>query len=105
MRKHKEEYKRSIAKRVKAGEAVAAIAKSDKLANSLIYNWTKRFSDPSPKAVKKRKHTPMQEAIIYLHHARTAAVLSVTQDPSRMDDPVYLFAMMALRTLEGKLLE
>jgi hypothetical protein len=40
------------------------------------------------------------EAVIYLRHARTAITHQVVSGAGKIDDPVYLFAMLALRALQ-----
>jgi hypothetical protein len=84
------------------GERRIDVAKDLKIMPSMLYNWGKKFKPtPKKKAINKSPNK-MATAIVYLHHARDAAVVQITQDPQRFDDPVYQFAMMALKALEGK---
>jgi transposase-like protein len=94
-----DEFKREVIARVKAGERTSAVAGDLKLRPNLISSWMKQLGGKK-KAVNKLSN--VHGAIVYLRHARTAAVVQITQDPNRWDDPVYQFAMMALRALEGK---
>ena len=52
------------------------------------------------KPVKRKKMSSQTEAIVYLRHARTAIKHQVVSGQGTLDDPVYLFAMLALRALE-----
>jgi hypothetical protein len=50
--------------------------------------------------VRKKRRRPNHDAVIYLRHARTAMTEQVVSGQASLDDPVYLFAMLALRALE-----
>lgn len=104
-RKFSMEEKQAAVARHEKGETVKSITEDLKIAGSVFYNWTKKVKGiaKKAKAKSKAKKAPnkVATAIVYLHHARDAAVLQVTENPDRFDDPVYGLAMMALRTLEG----
>lgn len=46
------------------------------------------------------KKTPTIEAIAYLRHARRAMITQIAESANTLDDPAYLFALLALRALE-----
>jgi hypothetical protein len=44
---------------------------------------------------------PTRDAIVYLRHARNAIKVEIVTGRGSLDDPAYLFAMLALSALEG----
>lgn len=57
------------------------------------------------KAKPKRKYVRRpraSDAVIYLRHARTAMIHQVASGESKLEDPVYMFALLALNVLEGE---
>lgn len=97
------DFKRRAVARLSNGQNAKDIAKKLKIMPSMLYAWRKKLAKlEKTKVVKAAKVPSAHDAIVYLRHARDAAVVQVTQDPTRFDDPVYQLAMMALRTLEGK---
>jgi hypothetical protein len=52
------------------------------------------------KMFDKKAKAPTQEAIAYLRHARRAMMIQISDGVNALDDPAYLFALLALRALE-----
>ena len=120
---------RAVERVTKQGMGLREAARKAGVVDSVLSRWRKNMretGDPDrriptkhtkpiakkakPYKLKKKQRAnglakvpgPTQEAIIYLHHAREAALTQVTRDPQRFDDPVYQMAMAALRALEGR---
>jgi hypothetical protein len=49
---------------------------------------------------KQKAKANVHDALVYLNHAKTSAKLEIAEGRATLDDPVYLFAMLALRSLE-----
>jgi len=100
------EMKAQAVKDVLAGSAPAKVAKMIGCHVTSVTNWvkasTKKGSVVVRKGSKVRVGHSTHDAIVYLRHAKDAMKVQLVQDPGRFDDPVYLFAMLALATLEGR---
>jgi transposase-like protein len=99
-RQFTDEFRRATVARIKAGEKPAAIATELSVNNSMIYKWMQRHGARAPvKPPRKANGHASHDALIYLRHAREA----MTKHPDRaLDDDVYLFTRLALRSLEIK---
>jgi len=120
---------RAVERITKKGMAIEAAARKAGVVDSVIRRWVKNMEETAnpdrrtskkhkkpiakkakpPKPKKKQRANglakgpgPTQQAIIWLHHARDAAIVEVTRNPQRFDDPVYRAAMAALQILEGR---
>lgn len=88
-----------------SGASFKKVCARYKISSGMLSNWkkwVKKHTKLKPAKVKTSGSGGMHEAIILLRHARDAAVVQITQDPQRFDDPVYSLAMSALRALEAK---
>lgn len=106
------------------GVTVEAIAKELGVSTSQLYNWRDQVIDEAagiprtdkPKKKKSKKKIPikvivkpkngkasvMEDAIVYLRHARETMKKAITNDNTKLEDPVYPLVLLALNTLEGK---
>lgn len=88
--------------RIAAGEKATNIAIELGVTASAIYNWRARDAEGTWKAAAQ-KNGGVQDAIIYLRHARAAFKQRLEAGKAQIDDPFYMLTMLALSVLEGKL--
>lgn len=102
---YSEAFKRAAVSRLNAGEPARKLCKELKIVGSMLYGWRKKFDkiEQTKNAFSKgrRPASPVHDAIIYLRHARTAMIEQVVSGQSKLEDPAYLFALLALKSLEG----
>lgn len=101
------EFKKKAVERLISGEKHLPLCKKIGINPSTIYYWKKQLADPPtsgrgkhPEASKANGHA--RDAIIYLRHARTAMIRQVVEEKDKLENPVYMFALMALNALEGR---
>lgn len=130
--KFSDEFKKEIVNRVLAGERpVDLVQEFNMTTDSMIYTWLRKAKKNIRKINKKRgkyktkkieakgtevlveKHPnkirklkvkahATQDALIYLQHARDAIKEDIVNGDGSLDNPVYLFSMLALRELEKR---
>ena len=97
-KQYSDEFKTAVAKRFLAGEKARALCGEFKIHGSMLYAWVRKFGKEK-KAPKKANGHANHDALIYLRHARSA----MTEHPERaLDDDVYLFTRLALRSMEKR---
>ena len=85
------------------GDKAVDIAAELGTSPGMVRKWVMLGTHGKPAKKPFKAYRPKaQDAIIYLRHAKDAMKVVIVEDPSRLDDPVYLFAMLALATLEGR---
>lgn len=96
-----------------AGNSVSAVATIHKIHPSTVYAWKKkeaaRFAGQPPTSGRGEPTEPaanghsMKDAIIYLKHAQRAMMEGNLYKAKALVDPICLYAMLALNTLEGRI--
>jgi UDP-2,3-diacylglucosamine pyrophosphatase LpxH len=98
--------KEDAAQRFINGDKAEDIAKQIGCHPTSIRQWANKLVKTSKvvarKGSKVRVSHGVHDAIIYLRHARDAMKVVIVADPTRLEDPAYLFAMLALNVLEGR---
>lgn len=100
------EMKADAVKRYLNGTSAQELAKEIGCHVTSINQWVHAAVKDGKAVVKKRGKVKVglktYDAIVYLRHAKDAMKVQIAADPSRLDDPAYLFSMLALKTLEGQ---
>lgn len=99
-KQYSDDFKRAAVKRFKAGEKAAALTGELHIHGSMLYAWVRKFGKAKKKkVVNKANGHANHDALIYLRHARKA----MAEHPDRaLDDDVYLFTRLALRSMERR---
>lgn len=115
MKPHSYAKRRQVLEALAKGLSAADVAKECKVHISSVYAWKngeRKGRQPPisgrgslnrgkhPEAFKANGHA--RDAIIYLRHARTAMIRQVVEEKDKLENPVYMFALMALNALEGR---
>jgi transposase-like protein len=103
--KHPKSLRLKVSRMLEAGASASEVAQRFKVNISTVYAWTKASRQVmgrapgvhSTKPVASKSNGHAKDAIVYLRHAKRAMGVKA------LEDPVCLYAMLALNTLEGKL--
>lgn len=107
-KRYDEETKRKVVAEKLNGVPLKEIQTKYGVSESNVYAWVAKSKKKAKKEKviqakqNKKSPNPLATMIIFLNHAREAAKEEVKANPERIDDPVYMLAMMALQAGKGK---
>lgn len=108
MKPYKAPRKKLVLDYLEKGMKVKDVAKLCKVHPATVYAWRKEARrgrapgvSPAPKIASKANGNA-RDAIVYLRHARSAMIRQVVEERDKLENPVYMFALMALNALEGR---
>lgn len=113
--KYSPEIRAKALARVRAGESQSAVQRDMKVGKGMVSYWVRHDKGVSAGAVDPNGHRTngathngngngaVLDAIVFLKKAKKAIRHAAVARPDGLDDPVYLYALLALKVLQGEM--